>query len=326
MSRSQQARNVFWAVYIMIFWAGVSSAADSLALIDGEPVSYEEFEQFAYIEARQTYYHGTPPEGRSMIEFRQQTANKLIERKLMIREARRLGLEPDEGVVSEQLAGYERQYGATDRWKTEGPAMLAKLRIHFEAESLLEQVDPLLRAVPDPADGEVEAYYRDNLEKFTEPEKVRLSVILISVPPSSDEDAWDAAREEAGDIAERIRNGQLFAEAARLHSADSTATNGGDMGYLHTGALNYAVQEAVSQLEVGEMVAEPVTVLEGVVIVKVFDRKDSQVRDLADVADRAEGLWAREKAEQSFADALAELRIESNIWLDEDYLQTVPGE
>jgi parvulin-like peptidyl-prolyl isomerase len=326
MSRSQQIRTAFGAIYAVIFWAGVSSAADVLALVDGEPVSYEEFEQFAYVEARQTYYHGTPPEGQAMIEFRQQIANKLIDRKLMIREARRRGLEPNEGAVSEELAGYERQYGATDRWKTEGSAMLAKLRLHFEAESLLEQVDPLMRAVPDPADGEVAAYYRDNLEKFTEPEKVRLSVILISVPPSSDEDEWDAAREEAGKIAERIRNGQLFAEAARLHSADSTAANGGDMGYLHAGALNPAVQEAVSQLQVGEMVADPITVLEGVAIVKVEGRQDSQVHDLVNVFDRAKGLWAREKAEQVFNEALAELRVESNIWLDEDYLQTVPGE
>jgi hypothetical protein len=317
---------MFWAIPALIFWAGVSSAADAVALIDGEPVSYEEFEQFAYVEARQTYYHGTPPEGRAMIDFRRGAASKLVDRKLMIREARRLGLKPDERAVRERLAGYERQYGTTERWKSEGPAMLAKLRTHFEDESLLEQVEPLLRAVPEPAASEVEAYYQQNLDKFTEPEKVRLSLILISVPPSSDEDAWDAAREEAANIAERIRNGQPFDEAARQHSADATAANGGDMGYLHAGALNHAVQEAVSQLQVGEIVAEPITVLEGVVIVKVVDRKGSQVHDLENVLDRAKGLWAREKAEQSFRDALAKLRIESNIWLDEEYLRAIPGE
>ena len=117
-----------------------------------------------------------------------------------------------------------------------------------------------------------------------------------------------------------------FDEAARLYSADATAPNGGDMGYLHAGALNHAVQEAVSQLQVGEMVAEPITVLEGVVVVKVVDRKGSQVHDLDKVYDRAKGLWAREKAEQSFQDALARLRAESNIWLDEAYLRAKPGE
>ena len=104
-----------------------------------------------------------------------------------------------------------------------------------------------------PAEGEVEAYYSANIEKFTEPEKVRVAVILLSVPAWSDESEWDAARDEAAAIAASIRGGQSFAEAARQHSADPTAANGGDMGFMHAGSLNYSVQAAVSELEPGDM-------------------------------------------------------------------------
>ena len=324
MPRSQLLRAAICTISTVILWFGPASAADALAVVDGEVISYEEYEQFAYAEARQTYYHGKPPEGQAMIEFRQQMADELIDRKLMVGEARRRGLEADNDKVSAQLAGYEQQYGGTDRWKTEGAAMLAKLRAHFEAESLLEQVDAVLRAVPDPAEGEVEAYYSNNLDKFTEPEKVRVSVILLSVPAWSDQEGWDAAREEATDIAARIREGESFAEAARQYSADPTASNGGDMGYLHAGALNYAVQEVVSDLQPGEMAAEPVTVLEGVVVVRLEDRKEAQVHAFPQVEERATGLWQRETAEQAYAAALEGLRAGADIQIDETYLKSLP--
>ena len=85
--------------------------------------------------------------------------------------------------------------------------MLARLREFFEEQSLLEQIEPILREVPVPAEGEVEAYYSANIEKFTEPEKVRVAVILLSVPAWSDESEWDAARDDAAAIAFRDSRG-----------------------------------------------------------------------------------------------------------------------
>ena len=149
-------------------------------------------------------------------------------------------------------------------------------------------------------------------------------MILLTVPAWSDQEAWDAAREEAEAIGQRIRDGQPFAEAARLHSADPTAENGGDMGYLHAGALNHTVQEVVEKLEPGQMAPEPVTVLEGVVLVRLEDRRDAQVHDFADVRERATGLWQRDATEQSYKAALEKLRASTDIRLDETYLNTLP--
>ena len=311
---------------IIAMLSPVSPAAEgALAVINGDPVSYAEFEQFAYAEARQTFYHGSPPEGEQFIEFRRAAADKLIDRKLKVIEARRRGLQPDNEQVEAQLASYEQQYGQEDRWQSEGDAMLARLREFFEEKSLLDQVEPLLREVPVPAEGEVEAYYKANIDKFTEPEKVRVSVILLSVPAWSDESEWDAAREDAAAIVFQIREGQSFAETARQHSADPSAANGGDMGFMHAGSLNHSVQAAVNELEPGDMVDDPVTVLEGVVIVRLEERKAAKVHDFEDVRERAAGLWQREASDKAFTATLARLRDDSDIQLDEEYLQTLPN-
>ena len=319
----------FLAVYCGSIIAVLSSfslaAEGALVVINGDPVSYAEFEQFAYAEARQTFYHGTPPEGEQFLEFRREAADKLIDRKLKVIEARRRGLQPDNEQIEAQLVSYEQQYGQEERWQSEGDAMLARVRGYFEEESLLEQVEPMLRQAPTPAEGEVEAYYRANIEKFTEPEKVRVSAILLSVPAWSDETVWDAAREQAAAIAASIREGKPFAEAARQHSADPTAANGGDMGFMHAGSLNHSVQAAVNELEPGEMADDPVTVLEGVVIVRLEERKAATVHDFEDVRERATGLWQREASDKAFTATLARLRDDSEIQLDEEYLRILPN-
>ena len=104
---------------IIAMLSPVSLAAEgALAVINGDPVSYAEFEQFAYAEARQTFYHGAPPEGEHFIEFRSKAADKLIDRKLKVMEARRRGLQPDNEQIDAQLASYEQQYGQEERWQT----------------------------------------------------------------------------------------------------------------------------------------------------------------------------------------------------------------
>jgi parvulin-like peptidyl-prolyl isomerase len=322
--RSHFLLAVFGGLVIAMITPMSIAAEGALAVIDGNPVSYAEYEQFAYAEARQTFYHGAPPEGEAFIEFRRKAADKLIDRKLKVAEARRRGMQPDNEQIDTQLASYEAQYGHEERWQREGDAMLARLRGHFEEESLLRQIEPILREVPVAAEGDVETYYHENIDKFTEPEKVRVAVILLSVPPSSDESEWDAARDEAAAIAESIRGGQSFAEAAREHSADPTAANGGDMGFMHAGSLNYAVQDAVSDLEPGDMADQPVTVLEGVVLVKLEERKAAAIRVFDDVRERARGLWERDASDRAFAATLARLRSESDIQMDEEYLRTWP--
>jgi len=271
-----------------------------------------------------SFYHRAPPGEEEFIAFRRKVANKLIDRKLKIREAHARGLQADMAVVEAKLADLETQYGETERWQTEGEAMMASLRSHFEEESLLEQVDALLRFVPEPVENELQSYYADNIDKFTEPEQIRLSVIVLQVPPWSDQAAWDEANTRAVAIAERISAGASFAEEARLHSDDATAADGGDMGYLHDGTLSVAVQESVKGLEPGQTVPEPVRILEGVVLVRLEDRRPANVRPLESMREPATDLYRRDSSDAAYEDHMSRLRDASDIQIDDEYLERTP--
>jgi peptidyl-prolyl cis-trans isomerase C len=318
-----------FALFAALFPAAFSMPAIAegagVATIDGEPVSYEEFERMVYSEARQTFYHAAPPDEATFLAFRREVADKLVNRKLKLQEARRRGLEPDQEYVGLELAKLEAQYAGTEQWESDSETMLKELRVYFEEDSLLEQIDAALRRVEVPSEAEVRAYYEANIDKFTQPEQVRLSVILLGVPAWADSATWDAARENAAGILMSIREGRDFADAAREFSTDPSAGNGGDMGYLHAGVLDGELAQVVSQLGDGEMADRPVTVLEGVVIVRVEGRRAPQVNALKKVRERATGLWRRDAEQSAYEAAIARLRNASEIVMDETYLEKLPN-
>lgn len=324
-SRYQLSLTLFLAVLLAGFSMPARAEGLGVATIDGEPVSYEEFERMVYSEARQTFYHAAPPDGAAYLAFRREVAEKLVNRKLKLAEALRRGMKPDDEYVGLEVAKLEAQYAGTEQWEADAETMLDELRVYFEEESLLEQIDVALRKVDAPSDADVQAYYDANIEKFTQPEQVRLSVILLTVPAWADSATWDAAREKAAGILMTIREGRNFADAAREFSADPSAANGGDMGYLHAGVLEGELLQVVAELDNGELADRPVTVLEGVVLVRVEDRRAPQVHTFDEVRERATGLWKRDAEQSAYEAAVGRLRETSEIVMNETYLEKLPN-
>ena len=303
--------------------AEAADGADVFATVDGESITKQEFEREVYSAARQTYYHGRPPAQEEYIEFRKEVANRLIERQLLLEEAERRELEPDTTAIDARIAQYEARYGDTERWQSEGASMVAALRERFEQDSLLDVLESEIRRVDAPDEDVLRAFYQDNPELFTEPAQNRLAVILLGVAPSAGAAAWQAAREEAARIIDRLANGADFAELARMQSSDPTAENGGDMGYLHEGMLSPDAEVAVAKLDIGG-ISEPVRVLEGIAVFRLVDRRAGVLRSFDDVRGRAEQLWIRQAGEARWQQLASNLRAESEIYVDTDYVVSVP--
>ena len=285
------------------------------ATVNGTVITIGEYARELRRAARNSFYHGQPPDG-DMAGFQRQVADKLVERLLMAAEARRRGIEPDSDRVEEAL-GQLAAKGASDE------ALQVEHR-RLERDSLVGQLEARVQELDRPSREEVRAFYEANPELFTEPTKLRLSVILLQVMPDDPQSVWRAAREEAQGLLKRLREGADFAESARIHSADNTAVDGGDMGYVHLGMVAPEIEQATREMQPGD-ISEPLTVLEGIALVRFEDRREPALQDFTDVAERAEGLLQSRRSEEAVTALRESLRQSAELELREELLEPEVG-
>lgn len=294
-------------------------ASDTFATVNGTIITWGEYGGAVQAAARQKFYHGRPPEA-EVARLQRDVANDMVNRILLLEEAKRRGIQPDREAIDREIAQYDQRYGSSEQWKKAREQMLPPLTKHLEERSVLQRLENQVRDVPPPDEATLKAFYDKNPKLFTEPGKLRASVILLKVDPSSGGAAWKAANEEAQRIIAKIRGGADFGELAKLHSADPTASSGGDMGWMHRGTLPSPVQDVLDKLKPGETAADPVQVLEGVAILRLDAVEQEQLKTYEEAQERARALWQREQAEQAWKSFLAQLRQNAKVQIDESKL------
>ncbi|HEB56535.1 MAG TPA: hypothetical protein ENI98_09565 [Gammaproteobacteria bacterium] len=295
------------------------------AYVGKQEISVQEYKQALQGAVRSKFYHGKIPEGK-MEEVRRDTGKELVRKLLMVQEAQRRKLKPDEKFVSstldETVKKYEQQYGKSEKWPEYKARFVPRLKKHLQNKSIVMQLEEEVSKISSPAVDDVKEYYRNHKEKFTSPEQLKVSVILLQVMPSSPIAAWDDAMDEGRKIYKQLQNGADFSELAKLQSADASAKNGGDLGYLHKGMLAKKIQDVVDKLNPGE-ISKPIEVLKGIAIFRLEDRKKAVLNSFAKVRDRAGRLLQREQAKQARKKLIDSLwtstliRINSKYYKDE---------
>jgi parvulin-like peptidyl-prolyl isomerase len=298
-------------------------SAAAFATVGETLISGAQYQSALAVAVRNKYYHAKPPEA-ELAKFQREVGDDLVNRILLLNEARRRGVQPDRDKIAATLAGYEAQYKSSPNWQANREKMLASVRPRLEEDSLLERLGTLVKSVSEPAEAVVRAYYEQHRDLFVEPEQVRLSVILLKVDPSSPQALWNSAHEEARKLHQRLRGGADFAELARLHSADRSAEKGGQMDYTHRGMLPEALHGVVDKLKERE-ISEPVQVLEGVVILRLDNRRAALQRPFEPVKVRAAELWRRDQAQARWSQLIAELRRATTIRIDETQYAPLPA-
>lgn len=285
--------------------------ASNFAVVDGEAIDAVEFEQFVFSVGRQKFYHGRIPDGQLGPLYRE-AAQQLIDRRLLAAAARKRGIVADEAEVDRQVAEYEKRYAGNAGWEKNREVLVAGLKARLREQSVLGRLEAEVRKLPLSTADEVRAYYAAHPDYFTEPEGLRVSVILIKVHPSSLGSEWTKAYDEVVAMRAQLVEGADFGELARKHSNDVTAPKGGDMGYLHRGMLPEPLHEQLDALKVGAL-SEPLRLLEGIALFRLDERRPARKRSFEDVADNAADLATRDRAEAAWKGFVADLRAGADI-------------
>ena len=112
-------------------------------------------------------------------------------------------------------------------------------------------------------------------------------------------------------LKERLDNGASFAELARLHSEDGSASKGGDLGWLSPGETVPEFERAMDALKPGE-ISVPVKSPFGWHLIQVLERRSE------DVSKERQNLIARQeirarKADEAYENWLRQLRDQAFV-------------
>jgi parvulin-like peptidyl-prolyl isomerase len=307
--------------------AAAEAAADAvLARVGAEPavlIRRAEFERALGLAVRQRFYHGAAGEP-TLARLRHEVLAQLVDEQLLQTEARRRGLQADAAAISTELTAQDRRYADSAAWQRQRERMLPLLQRELERQSLRAQLEQQVRQVPLPSAAEVEACYARQPERYTEPEQLRLAMILLRVEASAPQAQWDGAIAEGQAIRRRLLGGADFGELAKLHSADGSAAQGGELGYVHDGMLPSAAHEALQGQPDGSLIG-PVSLLEGVALFRLHERRAARLQPLAQVRARATELCRREQADQAWQALLLRLRRDTPHQLDPERLLPPAG-
>lgn len=190
---------------------------------------------------------------------REQILDSLIDQELMKQGASDLGVSVDTAEVDSAVESMKANFSSDEAWQE------ALKQAGFTEESYRETVtNSLLQQA-------VSAYFTDNAVPSEEDllEAANNYASYYDGAKRSSHILFDAADEEtAKSVLERIRSGSLdFADAAKEYSKDSSAENGGDVGWDRVKTFATEYQTALDGLEV-DQVSDLVTSQYGIHIIK----------------------------------------------------------
>jgi parvulin-like peptidyl-prolyl isomerase len=163
------------------------------------------------------------------------------------------------------------------------------------------------------SDADIKKYYDDNRD-FFDRVAVRASHIVMRTSLTAPEMEQRSTRAKLEALRQDIVAGKIdFAEAAKKYSQDTTAPNGGDIGYFPRKLVvdeNYA--RTAYALKVGEI--SPVVQTEfGMYLIKVTDRKPGQPSDFTQIKDAVKELCVEEARMALIAQYRKAAKVEINL-------------
>ena len=202
-----------------------------------------------------------------------QVLRSLIDERLRVQEAERLGVTVSEAEMESARRTVEQRNGIAagglDDFLRRQGLDVAAVADQLRAEILWSKlVRGRLSGVVSVGEGEVdEALAR--LEANRGRPEYRVAEIFLAVESIEQE---DEVRTAATSLYEQLNAGGSFDQIARQFSQSATAAVGGDIGWVLEGELPSEIEAALAQLQPGT-VARPVRAFDGYYIVSLIDRR-----------------------------------------------------
>lgn len=286
------------------------------AVVNGDVITFSQVREV--VRAREQQLRQTLS-GKDLVdqvkELREGALQDLIDRQLILQEFKKQGLQLPDYVVEEHVQTVMREEFGGDRaafqrtLAAQGYTMAQFRKIERDKIVVQAMRRKNLGDAAIISPGKVEDYYKENRQQYATEAKMQLR--LISIGKNSGESPA-SQRQMAGEIRQKIVAGGDFSKLAELYSEDSSATIGGDWGWIDGSTLNETLSKAAFALEPGE-VSKVFEFGDNYYLLYCEAKKNATVKPLEDVRDTIEGKLQQELARASQEKWLKDLRKKAYI-------------
>ena len=126
--------------------------------------------------------------------------------------------------------------------------------------------------------------FEKNKDKLNVPETVKASHILIKFKEGASDEDKKNAKEKIEAVRQKALAGEDFVSLARENSEDSSAANGGDLGFFKRGEMVKPFEDAAFGLE-KDQISPVVETQFGYHIIKVVDKKPARILSYEEVKE-----------------------------------------
>lgn len=220
------------------------------------------------------------PENRRRLSA--QILRNLIDEELQSQEANRLNVSVSDAQVDSALADVAKRNKMTaaklvNILRGNGIAEgTLRRQLHTQiawSKAISRRLRRDIRVSDDEVDGEI-----DRINALRNQPQYRVSEIFLSV---DDPDQDEQARLASNRLAQQIKDGADFSALASAFSQSTSASLGGDLGWIQAGRLSRELDEELLKLE-PKQIAGPIRTLSGYYILLLRDRRQAQGANLKD--------------------------------------------
>ena len=220
---------------------------------------------------------GIKPDNQNQRRIIQQVLREMVDERLRMQEADRLGIRVTEREIDQELGGLASRNKLTEEQFTQQLTQrgvdVSTVRSLIRASLAWNKVARRqLRRQIDVTDEEVDETLDALRATLNEPQKKLYEIFLTVNSPDQEDDT----RQTADRLVQQVREGADFTGLAQAFSQSNSAEKGGDIGWVTVSQLPPDLQEDVRNLSKGEISA-PIKTFSGFYIFMVTDVRQRSI-------------------------------------------------
>jgi len=304
-------KKIILIICILVTYSfGVSEGAVLLdrimAIVNKEVITWSELYEAMEFEASGELKALNEQERRRVFKESESVfLENMIDMKLQIQEAKKLGISASEEDVNRAIENIKKKYSMTEEMfreavKREGLSIPAYRKKLAEQITISRIVDQEVRSKVLVTEKEIDVYISENKEAAKEIEGVVLSHIFLNKTEDKKQ-----VEEKARDLYRRIMSSENFSDIARQYSEDASARSGGSIGFIKKADISKEFMDVLAKLEVGN-ISEPFWGSSGMHIIRLDEKIEIKTRE--DLREMIRQRLLDEKFKKAYKDWTKTLR------------------